>query len=103
MEFRRVLFRSGVPRLPPEPDNAKKVTTAMIMVPISTVNITGFFSIVTGFNFTNDCLTAVITISFSNNFMFFFLLDIQKPHNIKCSAIGPNERAGKKEREHKVI
>ena len=44
------------------------VTTAMINVPISTVNITGFLIITKGLSLMKDCLMATLTNAEFNNF-----------------------------------
>ena len=44
--------------------NERIVTASIMAVTISTVNIIGFFIIIRGFNFTNDCFKLSITCSF---------------------------------------
>jgi hypothetical protein len=46
-------------------------TPIIIMVPMYTVNITGFFNITLGLSFTKDCFKAVETRAPSNNLLLF--------------------------------
>ena len=54
------------PKLPCDvsPVNVQIETNSITIVPISTVNITGFLNSNFGFNFTKDCTNACCTISF---------------------------------------
>lgn len=62
--------------------------------PISTTNITGFLIKILGSNFLKDSIKALFNISLEID-LTCFLLIVNYPQMLKCSAIGPKAKAGK--------
>ena len=60
----------------------------MTTVATSTVNIIGFFIIIRGFSFTNDCFKLSITCSFGNKEadLLSFISSLIQYHKLKCSS-----------------
>ena len=62
--------------------------------PISTTNITGFLIKILGLNFLKESIKALFIISLEKD-LICFLLIVNYPQMLKCSAIGPKAKAGK--------